>query len=125
MSSHLWAAYFDDDLEKFRNLLGLSESRSGTYNGTRSGSMTPIGANISSPPQRQSTAAISALANFASESSKAALTRAQINARLPSNVIASPAAPATGVTLLHHAATSDKLDFVKALLDHGLVDLSL
>ncbi|KAK6361498.1 hypothetical protein TWF730_005222 [Orbilia blumenaviensis] len=125
MSSHLWRAYFENDLEKFRSLLGLSEDRTGGTNEYTTGSLTnesPF--DLSSPLRKQSTfTGYNAIPN--AEPKVITLNRFQINSRLPANIIANPLAPATGLTLLHHAATANKLDFVEALLNHPQTDLFL
>ncbi|KAK6351272.1 hypothetical protein TWF718_004437 [Orbilia javanica] len=127
MSSHLWRAYFENDLEKFRGLLGLSEDRTGGTNEYTAGSLTNISESpfdLSSPPRRQS--AFSGYTAAQSNESKATpLNRFQINSRLPANIIANPLASATGLTLLHHAASANKLEFVEALLKHPQTDLFL
>ncbi|KAJ6261186.1 hypothetical protein Dda_3854 [Drechslerella dactyloides] len=125
MSGHIWRAYFDNDLEKFRNLLGLSEDRTGGSH-EFSGSLTnesPF--DLPSPPRRQSISTSINLATSIGDSRVPALNRFQINSRLPATTIVNPLAPATGVTILHHAATANKLEFVEALLKHPQVDLFL
>ncbi|KAF3277299.1 hypothetical protein TWF970_005229 [Orbilia oligospora] len=125
MSSHLWRAYFENDLEKFRSLLGLSEDRTGGTNEHPAGSLTNEHSfDLSSPPRRQSTfSGYNAIPG--TESRAVTLNRFQINSRLPANIIANPLAPITGLTLLHHAATANKLEFVEALLKHPQTDLFL
>ncbi|KAK6503189.1 hypothetical protein TWF481_008219 [Arthrobotrys musiformis] len=125
MSSHLWRAYFENDLEKFRSLLGLSEDRAGGTNEYTTGSLTNEPSfDFSPPPRKQSTfSGYNAIPGV--ESKIVTLNRFQINSRLPANIIANPLAPITGLTLLHHAATANKLDFVEALLKHPQTDLFL
>ncbi|EPS41546.1 hypothetical protein H072_4547 [Dactylellina haptotyla CBS 200.50] len=124
MSSRLWRAYFENDLEKFRNLLGLSEDRPrGTY-AFNSGSLTNESHfDLPSPPSRQS--AFVGGITAGGESKVVALNRFQINSRLPANILANPLAPVTGATLLHHAVTANKLQFVELLLKHPQTDLFL
>ncbi|KAK6354990.1 hypothetical protein TWF696_004116 [Orbilia brochopaga] len=126
MSSHIWRAYFDNDLEKFRNLLGLSEDRTGgTHEPTTGALKNESPFDLSSPPRKQSTSTGANLSTSIGDSRAVTLNRFQINSRLPANTLANPLAPATGVTILHHAATANKFEFVEAFLRHPQVDLFL
>ncbi|KAF3937021.1 hypothetical protein ABW19_dt0209902 [Dactylella cylindrospora] len=121
MSSRLWGAYFENDLDKFRSLLGLSDDRAGGTHNINNGSLTnesPF--DLSSPPRRQST-----FGSANADSKGVTLNRFQINSRLPANILVNPLAPATGLTILHHAATANKVDFVDALLKHPQTDVFL
>ncbi|KAF3917956.1 hypothetical protein ABW20_dc0110466 [Dactylellina cionopaga] len=126
MSSRLWRAYFENDLEKFTSLLGLSEDRTGGTHDFNAGSMTNGSPFDLSSLQRTPTTFIANSPAVASSGSKTVvLNRFQINSRLPANIAVNPLAPATGITLLHHAATANKLEFAEALLKHPQIDLFL
>ncbi|EWC46891.1 hypothetical protein DRE_03903 [Drechslerella stenobrocha 248] len=127
MSSHLWRAYFENDLEKFRSLLGLSEDRTGGTRESATGSLIDETlSSLPSPPRRYP---VSSLGNNAvgsvGDSRPIIMNRFQINSRLPANTIVNQLAPAAGVTLLHHAAVANKLEFVEALLNHPQTDIFL
>ncbi|KAK6539059.1 hypothetical protein TWF694_010604 [Orbilia ellipsospora] len=126
MSSRLWRAYFENDLEKFRSLLGLSEDRPrGTHDFHAANSLTNEPSfDTPSPLRRQSTFGNTAASGNESKS-VVVLNRFQINSRLPANIVANPLAPITGVTLLHHAASANKLEYVEALLGNPQVDIFL
>src|ERR1700743_457171 len=104
MSSRLWGAYFENEWERFKGLLGLPEDGSGGAYDVGSSSLTNDATFDSlSPPRKQSTSAVNILTN-STTGSKAVLNRFQLNSRLPANTIANPLAPATGLTILQHAA---------------------
>ncbi|KAF3904004.1 hypothetical protein AA313_de0203411 [Arthrobotrys entomopaga] len=125
MSSRLWRAYFENDLEKFRGLLGLSEDRPrGTHDFHASSLTNESSFDIPSPLRRSSTFGNTA-ASGNEPKSVLVLNRFQINSRLPANIVANPLAPIAGVTLLHHAASANKLEYVEALLRSPQTDIFL
>ena len=120
MSGHLWRAYLENDLEKFRSLLGLQSgddyppSSSFAAFGAAGLSATLTPSITQQQQRRQGSGAVS------SARIEQQLTRAQINSRLPPGV--AHAIP-TGLTMLHHAATNNNLSFLEVLLSHPLTDV--
>ena len=123
MSSTLWRAYFDNDLEKFRGLLGLQQDEAAVKYavGQEFSAATPTSFDNGSYTRKQSITSTSTPAHGKNDN-RVQLTKPQINSRLPAP---SGALVATGLNILHHAATSNNVGFVTALLEHPLVDVYL
>jgi alpha-tubulin suppressor-like RCC1 family protein len=118
MSGYLWKSYFEDDVDNFRHVLATAShlGRPGTqkgYTGWQGGS---LGAAVNSSPGSYGTSPVmSAKARKSTALAMPSLTRSDINSRDP-----------TGMTILHHAASSASeyaLGFAQALLEHPLTDL--
>ena len=125
MSSYLWKAYYEDDVDTFRQLLETA-----VYNprphAARGGHTAGGGASAGSPNHSHHHAVSPTLTNRTRRPAALvntpgsvgfALTRADINWR-----------DGFGLTLLHHAASSiseKALTFATALIEHPLIDLYL
>ncbi|KAK5113347.1 hypothetical protein LTR62_003446 [Meristemomyces frigidus] len=117
MSSYLWRAYYEDDVDSFRRLL----SQATVYN-TRPGAGRGVNAAaiIGSPAQLGTSPVVTkgrrhGPATPGSGGHVGALTKADINGR-----------DSAGLTLLHHAASSSAehaYDFAAALVEHPHIDL--
>ena len=118
MSSHLWKAFFDDDVSAFQLLLHSASGSHANPSTTRGGGTTPV---IGSPALLGSSPNVSAKRRKSVAGTPVAqtcsLTKADINAR-----------DRTGQTLLHRAASStaqSAIAFVTALVEHPWTDLYL
>ncbi|KAK6442567.1 hypothetical protein LTR95_001190 [Oleoguttula sp. CCFEE 5521] len=115
MSSYLWKAYYEDDVDEFRRLLEATASGSRSA-GVRGGSGFAVGSPGglgTSPTLLSKVRKVSAHG----VASVGGLTRAEINWR-----------DANGLTLLHHVASSvlaSALEFAAALVEHPQIDLYL
>ena len=128
MSSLLWKAFHQDDVDGFRHILETASynvrDRSHTQKSHGSGQGSKNGAFVGSPGSYLASSPISAAKvrkSGATTTSSAAtaltLTRADVNGK-----------DANGLTLLHHAATGDSeqsLEFATALIHHPLTDLHI
>ncbi|KAF2716846.1 hypothetical protein K431DRAFT_289072 [Polychaeton citri CBS 116435] len=122
MSGYLWKAYYDDDVEAFRQLLEASaqNARLRSARGGGGGGGGNAGAVIGSPGLLSSSPTLSTKARKTSSVPLAghqasSLTKADINWR-----------DAHGLTLLHHAASSaadSALEFAGLLVEQSLIDL--
>jgi alpha-tubulin suppressor-like RCC1 family protein len=123
MSSHLWQAYYEDDVDIFRQLLAPAVSNVRLHN-TKAGPnfhVGSLGSAIGSPAQHGSSPIHSARSRKPNtpggHSSHLVLTKSDINWR-----------DAHGLTILHHAASStseNAIAFATALIEHPLIDLYL
>lgn len=118
MISQLWKAFYEDDVDTFRQLLETAVynarshvSRGGTY-------QSGFGHAVASP-SHHGTSPMSARSRKANTPNApnggAILTKSDINWR-----------DASGLTLLHHAASSTNasaIGFATALVEHALIDL--
>ncbi|CAI6315721.1 unnamed protein product [Periconia digitata] len=118
MSGYLWKYYFEDDVDGFRHLLesATHASRTGAPKGFagRQGGYHGNALN-SSPGSYGASPVQSAKGRKIMGANNLILTRADLNSR-----------DGTGMTLLHHAASStsvNALDFAQALLEQPLVDV--
>lgn len=117
MSSHLWKAYYEDDVDAFRHLLEAAASnarqhgiRGGGNQGFAAGSP---GGLSTSPTLLAKTRKVSGLGTPSAQN--VTLTKGDINMR-----------DAHGLTLLHHAASStteSSVGFAAALVEHPFIDL--
>jgi alpha-tubulin suppressor-like RCC1 family protein len=123
MSSHLWQAYYEDDVDTFRHLLApvASSLRPHASRGGSTFHPGSLGSVIGSPGQHGSSpihAARSRKHNTpGGHASHLNLTKADINWR-----------DAHGLTILHHAASSiseNAVGFATVLIEHPLIDLYL
>lgn len=123
MSSLLWKAYYEDDVDTFRHVLEATAANARPY--ARSGLGAVIGSpgaaalasspTLSSKARKVSGPGIGTSTPTATNHTGVALTRADINWR-----------DATGLTILHHAASSTSANaatFASALIEHPLIDL--
>lgn len=118
MSGYLWKSYFEDDVDSFRHVLesAAHTSRTGAPKGPagRSGGAYGLGLN-GSPGSFSASPFVGAKGRKTPGAAALTLSRADVNSR-----------DATGMTVLHHAASStaeNAILFVQALLEHPLVDL--
>jgi hypothetical protein len=118
MSGHLWKYFLEDDVESFRHLLETAShtTRPGTQKGHVGWQGGSFGATVNGSPGSYGA---SPLSNTKSRKSHApfatSLTRSDINSR-----------DGTGMTILHHAASSSSVSavrFAQALLEHPLTDV--
>lgn len=124
MSSHLWKAYYEDDVDHFRQLLEASIANArqvGVRGGGISGgsginfSVGSPGGMSTSPTMLAKTRKSSAFGNLGSGNSGITFTKADINWK-----------DTHGLTILHHAASSSEesaVAFATALIEHPLIDL--
>jgi alpha-tubulin suppressor-like RCC1 family protein len=118
MSSHLWKAYYEDDVDVFRQLLEASVANARQL-GVRGGN-NGINFSVGSPGGMSTSPTMSAKTRKASgygmgNNSGITLTKSDINWK-----------DASGMTILHHAASSceeSAVAFATALIEHPLVDL--
>jgi alpha-tubulin suppressor-like RCC1 family protein len=118
MSSHLWKAYYEDDVDVFRQLLEASVANARQL-GVRGGN-NGINFSVGSPGGMSTSPTMSSKARKASgyglgNNSGITLTKSDINWK-----------DASGMTILHHAASSceeSAVAFATALIEHPLVDL--
>jgi inhibitor of Bruton tyrosine kinase len=114
MSSYLWKAYYEDDVETFRRLLAEATVYNTRASMGRGSNATAV---IGSPP------ALGTSPMYGNKTRKGApatpygvsLTKADINWR-----------DSAGLTLLHHAASStaaNAIPFATALIEHPFIDL--
>ncbi|KAF2772433.1 hypothetical protein EJ03DRAFT_324842 [Teratosphaeria nubilosa] len=118
MSSRLWKAYYENDVDTFRRLLAEAT----VYNARgQAGRVGNISAVIGSPPGLASSPAANnkprkgGPATPSSGAHGVAVTKADINCR-----------DSAGLTLLHHAASStaeNAVEFATALIEHPHIDL--
>ncbi|KAK1054827.1 hypothetical protein LTS16_000472 [Friedmanniomyces endolithicus] len=118
MSSSLWKAYYEDDVDAFRQLL-LQTTVYNTRPGTGRGGNASTGVGglvqLGTSPVYTTKGRKGGPATPGSGPHAVGLTRADINWR-----------DATGLTLLHHAASSTAkkaVDYATALIEHPLIDL--
>lgn len=122
MSSSLWKAFYEDDVDTFRQLLETAAqngrtqvARGGNAHHALAGSMIGSPSHYGTSPvtvrsRKTATPGTPATGAFV-------LTKNEINWR-----------DALGLTLLHHAASSTSdtaIDFASALIEHPLIDLYL
>ncbi|KAK5125019.1 hypothetical protein LTR85_001210 [Meristemomyces frigidus] len=117
MSSYLWKAYYEDDVDTFRQYLAASVYNTRPYAG-RGGN---VGATVGSPgglgtsPVMASKLRKGGPGTPSSGAHGVTLTKADVNWR-----------DSTGLTLLHHAASSpaeNAISFAIALIEHPLIGL--
>lgn len=118
MSGYLWKYYLEDDVDNFRHVLSSAthtgrgatpKSYVGWQGGVHSGALNSSPGSYSASPLPSGKGRKPGLAATAS------ITRADINSR-----------DATGLTILHHAASStadNAVEFAQALLEHPWADL--
>ncbi|KAK4549348.1 hypothetical protein LTR36_006345 [Oleoguttula mirabilis] len=117
MSSYLWKAYYEDDVDTFRQYLAASVYNTRPHAG-RGGNVGPaVGSpgGFGSSPVLVSKMRRGGPGTPSSGSHGVTLTKADVNWR-----------DATGLTLLHHAASSvaeDAISFATALIAHPLIDM--
>ncbi|KAL1586462.1 hypothetical protein WHR41_05351 [Cladosporium halotolerans] len=120
MSSHLWKAYYEDDVDSFRHLLEASIANArqigvrGGGNGINFSVGSPGGLSTS-PTMLAKTRKSSGFGSSGAGNSGITFTKADINFR-----------DASGLTILHHAASSsdeNAVAFAAALVEHPLIDL--
>ncbi|GAB7363463.1 hypothetical protein MBLNU230_g3735t1 [Neophaeotheca triangularis] len=116
MSSHLWKAYYEDDVDTFRQLLETSAGFHGRPQQARGGSAT-YGSSLGNTSVFGTSPTLTAKArkNGGFGGIGATITRGDVNWR-----------DAHGLTLLHHAASSvteNGFGFAAALIDHPHIDL--
>ncbi|KAK4506831.1 hypothetical protein PRZ48_000564 [Zasmidium cellare] len=116
MSSSLWKAFYEDDVDTFRHLLETAAYNARPH-AARGGSIHH-NAFVASPGQH-GTSPIAARSRKATPSTPAGagivLTKADVNWR-----------DSLGLTLLHHAASSvsdNAIGFASAIIEHPLIDL--
>ncbi|OQO13277.1 hypothetical protein B0A48_01505 [Cryoendolithus antarcticus] len=115
MSSYLWKAYYEDDVDEFRRLLEAT-APANRSTGLKGGSGFAVG----SPGGLGTSPTLLSKARKVSGqvvANAGGLTRAEVNWK-----------DANGLTLLHHAASSvleSALDFATALVEHPQIDLYL
>lgn len=121
MSIHLWKAYYEDDVDSFRQLLETAAAnarQAGVRGGGGGGinfSVGSPGGLSTSPTLLAKTRKTSAVGIHGSANSGITFTKADINWR-----------DAHGLTILHHAASSsdeNAVVFATALIEYPLVDL--
>lgn len=118
MSGYLWKYFFEDDVESFRHVLETAThtTRAGTQKSFASWQGGSYGAAVnSSPGSYGASPVLNSKTRRPAAQASISLTRADINGR-----------DATGMTILHHAASStstNALGFAQALLEHPLTDL--
>lgn len=124
MSRSLWRAYFQNDLERFRGLLGLEQEDSSADFITGHGSSTPkLSGTFDEPSYSKRQASFTSLGPAYNKAEQApVVTKNEINSRLPP---LDGSKLATGLSVLHFAATNNDLPFVRALLEHSSVDVNL
>ncbi|KAK6434659.1 hypothetical protein LTR95_009157 [Oleoguttula sp. CCFEE 5521] len=113
MSSYLWKAYYEDDVDEFRRLLEATAPNTRSA-GVRGGSGFAVGSpgGLGTSPTLLSKARKASAHGITNASG---LTKAEINWR-----------DANGLTLLHHVASSvldSALEFATALVEHPQIDL--
>ncbi|KAH9828446.1 BTB/POZ domain-containing protein 1-like [Teratosphaeria destructans] len=118
MSSQLWKAYYENDVDTFRRLLAEAAVYNARGPTGRGGNISTV---IGSPPGLAGSPAANnknrkgGPATPSSGAHGAAVTRADINCR-----------DSAGLTLLHHAASStaeNAVEFATALIEHPHIDL--
>ncbi|KAK5135819.1 hypothetical protein LTR08_004646 [Meristemomyces frigidus] len=117
MSSYLWKAYYEDDVDTFRQYLASSVygTRSLAARGGNVGSAVGSPAGYGTSPILAAKIRRTGPATPSSGAHGVTLTKADVNWR-----------DTSGLTLLHHAASSisdNAIDFATALIEHPLIDL--
>ncbi|KAI7470359.1 hypothetical protein KC351_g12726 [Hortaea werneckii] len=118
MSSYLWKAFYEDDVDTFRQYLAASVYGARSYmgrGGGHTGAITGSPGGFGSSPLLSSRKGKNAAGTPNGGGSGVNLTKADINWR-----------DSTGLTLLHHAVSStaeSAAEFAIALIDHPLIDL--
>ncbi|KAM0723747.1 hypothetical protein Q7P37_000737 [Cladosporium fusiforme] len=120
MSSHLWKAYYEDNVDSFRQLLEASVVNARQI-GVRGGLGGGMNSFVGSPGGMSTSPTMTAKSRKASGhgvhglNSGITFTKAEINFR-----------DTNGLTILHHAASSleeSAVEFATALIEHPLIDL--
>lgn len=114
MSSHLWKAFYEDDVDTFRQLLETA-ANNGRPQGSRVGGGHHIGSFGASSPGTFGSSP--SMRNRRGNNNHAGfvLSKAEMNSR-----------DALGMTLLHHVASStseNAVGFATALIEHPHTDL--
>ncbi|WPG98317.1 Hypothetical protein R9X50_00110500 [Acrodontium crateriforme] len=118
MSSHLWKAFYENDVDTFRQLLEAAANGVrpfSTRGGNAFGHMTGSPGGLGTSPSTLMKGRKPSGHGFGASSAGASLSKADVNWR-----------DATGQTLLHHAASSttdDAMAFATALIEYPLIDL--
>lgn len=121
MSSHLWKAYYEDDVDLFRQLLeaSIANARQIGVKGGGSNNMNfsvgSPGGMSTSPTMLAKTRKTSGFGALGFGNSGITFTKADINWK-----------DTNGLTILHHAASSSEenaIAFATALIEHPLIDL--
>jgi len=124
MSRSLWRAYFQNDLEKFRSLLGLEQEDSSAELVTGYGSSTPKLSGVFDEPilSKRQASFTSPGPAYSKAEQGLVIAKNEINSRLPP---LDGSKLTTGLSVLHFAATNNDLPFVRALLEHSSIDVNL
>lgn len=117
MSGYLWKYFLEDDVDNFRQVVENvgHNTRLGTQKGFVGWQGGSLGAGLSSPGSFGTSPTLTSKGRKSMGFSNVSLTRSDINSR-----------DATGLTILHHAASStshNAIGFAQALLEHPLTDL--
>ncbi|KAF2494532.1 hypothetical protein BU16DRAFT_562189 [Lophium mytilinum] len=117
MSGYLWKYFLEDDVENFRHILesGSYNARPGTQKSSLGWQGGSLGDALNSPSSLGPSPTLQSKMRKAIGTLGGPLTRADINSR-----------DATGLTILHHAATltsDNAVAFAQALLEQPLTDL--
>ncbi|KAF2804714.1 uncharacterized protein BDZ99DRAFT_150837 [Mytilinidion resinicola] len=117
MSGYLWKYFLEDDVENFRHILesGSYNARPGAQKGPPGWQGGNLGDSLNSPSSLGASPTLQTKSRKATGTLAVPLTRADINSR-----------DATGLTILHHAATitsDNAIAFAQALLEQPLTDL--
>lgn len=116
MSSHLWKAFYEDDVDSFRQLLETAASNA-RLQGARGGPVHHIGSfgNASSSPAGNFGSSPSMRSRKVNHAAGFTLSKVEMNWR-----------DSLGMTLLHHVASStseNAVGFAIALIEHPHTDL--
>lgn len=116
MSSHLWKAFYEDDVDTFRQLLETA-ANNGRPQGSRGGGGPAhhIGSLGAAPGSPGTFGSSPSMRNRKANHAGFVLTKAEMNWR-----------DALGMTLLHHVASStseNAVGFATALIEHPYTDL--
>ena len=117
MSGYLWKYFLEDDVDNFRQVVENAghNTRLGTQKGFVGWQGGSLGAGLNSPGSFGTSPTLTSKGRKSMGFSNVSLTRSDINSR-----------DATGLTILHHAASStshNAIGFAQALLEHPLTDL--
>ncbi|OCL11329.1 hypothetical protein AOQ84DRAFT_229525 [Glonium stellatum] len=117
MSGYLWKYFLEDDVDNFRQIVENAghNTRPGTQKGVVGWQGGSFGAGLNSPSGFGTSPTLTSKGRKSMAFSSPSLTRSDINSR-----------DATGLTILHHAASStshNAIGFAQALLEHPLTDL--
>lgn len=117
MNSYLWKAYYEDDVDTFRQYLAapVYNTRAHAGRGGNVGGVVGSPGGLGTSPVLATKSRKAGPAAPSSGAHGVTLTKAGVNWR-----------DSAGLTLLHHAASSsaeNAIDFATALIEHPLIDL--